>query len=122
MGIKKYLPHLPPQVTRSATCNRFGWSKPKIIPDVVLIFFVCNYPSTDRTHKFFIEANEANWENIKQIAGIRRANKEARLFSYIPFAEKASATLQEIEEKLLEENNLIGWDVVSKRPIKLLIL
>jgi hypothetical protein len=61
------------------------------------MFFVC-YHTTNGSPELFVGASQANWTGLPEIGKIRRADRDERLRSYIPYTVRAYNALRQAEE------------------------
>jgi hypothetical protein len=74
------------------------------------MYFVCNHHDGDR-RKLYVGSNQANWKPLYAIWGIRRADRDRRLETYIPLARNAFYALKRAEEKAENEITLQNFMV-----------
>ena len=77
------------------------------------MFFACDHVKIGR-RELYVGSNQENWQGLPAIQDFRRADRDLRLETYIPLAENAYYSLQQVEQGVTLPSSMGSLDSPSR--------
>ncbi|KAI9779348.1 MAG: hypothetical protein M1839_007456 [Geoglossum umbratile] len=106
-----------PSTLQIASNARQIMPKKRVADGSPKMFFVC-YHTTSGSRELFAGASQANWTGLPEIGKIRRADRDERLRSYIPYTVRAYDALRQAEKGVVLPTSMTNSKKKGTRPTR----